>query len=230
MTPDRRLVAVPDPEGELLAVLGVLEEILLSLVPHPNDPKEWDPPDSPLGDGTALAAIQNVAAAVANAERSPAPQLITPDGGFELVTLRFVEVDGADIAVIAQALAALDRATLPAGDEFVGDSLRGYGRTDPSNFVTSAFRVHALLDLTPNNDTRTLADRLGAAAGRVVLEPSEYAAYERLTERVLRTFHKGDPLARFVYRGMSGWSEALDQPHEPDEQRQRSPRDFGLDL
>lgn len=36
---------------------------------------------------------------------------------------------------------------------------------------------------------------------RVVLTAAEYGSYQRVTERILATWHDGDPLERFLYRG-----------------------------
>ena len=49
-------------------------------------------------------------------------------------------------------------------------------------------------------------EQLLAAAGKVlhfpmVLGADEHRAYKAVTERILATWHAGDPLARFLYRG-----------------------------
>ncbi len=54
-------------------------------------------------------------------------------------------------------------------------------------------RLHALLD------------REDAAVGpteRVVLTPDEHAAYQRVTERFVATWHGNDRLERVLYRGV----------------------------
>ena len=203
MTPDPRLVAVPDIDGELLALLGALEEILISVGPFEDDPEDWHAPAS-LGDGRALEALRRVISELADAERSPAPQPLAPDGRFELVPVRFLTLDGPDLAVMAQAIAALGQATLPGADEFVADVLAEHaagGRQRPADLVAGAARAHGLLDLAADVDTVLLAGRLTGASGPVVLTAPELAAYERLTERVLAMFNPGDPFERFVYRG-----------------------------
>lgn len=204
MTPDPRLVAVPDTDGELLALLGALEEILISVDPFEDDPEDWHSPASPLGDGRALEALQRVISELADAERSPAPRPLAPDGRFELVPVRFLTLDGADLAVMAQAIAALGQATLPSAHEFVADVLAEHaagGRQRPADLVAGVARAHGLLDLVADVDTVLLAGRLTDASGPVILTPPELAAYERLTERVLAMFNPGDPFERFVYRG-----------------------------
>ncbi|MDP9388688.1 MAG: hypothetical protein M3Q48_12445 [Actinomycetota bacterium] len=198
------LVAVPDTDGELLALLGVLEQVLTSLGPFDDDPEDWRQLASPLGDCLALDALRQVISELAAAERSPAPQPVAPDGHFELVPLRFLTLDAADLVVIGEAVAALGRATLPGVDEFVAEVLAEYAsdrRQRPAELVAGAARAHGLLDLCANADTVLLAERLARGSDPVVLTPPELAAYERLTERVLAMFHAGDPLARFLYRG-----------------------------
>lgn len=202
MTPDRRLVAVPDTDGELVALLGVLEEILISLGPLEHE--DWHAPASPLGDGRALEALWRAICRLVEAERWPAPQPLAPDGRFELVPVRFLTLDGSDLAVMAQAIAALGQATLPGANEFVADVLAEHaarGRQRPGELVAGAAQAHGLLDLAADVDTVLLARRLAGASGPVVLTPPELAAYERLTKRVLAMFHPGDPLAPFLYRG-----------------------------
>jgi hypothetical protein len=204
MSAHPRLVAVPDTDGELLALLGVLEQVLTSLGPFDDDPEDSRPPASPLGDGLALDALRRVISGLATAERSPAPQPVAPDGRFELVPLRFLTLDAADLVVIAEAVAGLGRATLPGVDEFVAEVLAEYAsdrRQRPAELVAGAARAHGLLDLRANADTVLLAERLARGSGPIVLTPPELAAYERTTERVLAMFHGGDPLARFLYGG-----------------------------
>lgn len=156
MSGQPRLVSLPDTDGELLMLLGVLEDILISLIPLEDDPEDWSPPASPLGDGTALRALRRAISELAAAERTLATQPIAPDGRFELVPVRFLTLHGGDLAVVAEALAALGGATLPGGDEFVADVLaehaarRGQG---PAELLAGAARAHGLLDLSADADT-----------------------------------------------------------------------------
>ncbi|HZT66127.1 MAG TPA: hypothetical protein VFA11_10100 [Acidimicrobiales bacterium] len=205
-----RLVAVPDTEGELVYLLEGLEEVLLSLLPAEGDSDDWQPPGPPLGDGSALGALQRVGSEVRAAEREPVVQPLAPDGRFELVPLHFVRLDPADLATVGEALAELGRATLPGGDELVAEVLteRAAGGRHPGDrgqpvaqLVASYARAHGLLDLAPDEDTELLAGCLENRQGQVVLTGAEHDAYRRLTERALGMFHTGDPLARFLYRG-----------------------------
>lgn len=200
-----RLVAVPDTDEELTHILGRLEEVLLHLVPvEPGD----DPAPAGLGSA-ALKAVQDLRGAVLAADRGPTAQLYASNGSFELVPVRFVELDEADLAVTGEAVAALGLALLPTGDEFTHDVLKEFAGHDrgfvvqdrPEDLVASFARAHGLVDLAPDADTWTLAGRLAGETGRVVLTVDEEAAYKRLTDRALAMFHLNDPLARFMYRG-----------------------------
>jgi hypothetical protein len=43
---------------------------------------------------------------------------------------------------------------------------------------------------------------IGDQSERVVLGASAYAAYQRVTDRILATWHRGDRLAPFLYRSV----------------------------
>lgn len=200
--PPKSLVAIPDTDGELAAILGHLEDVLLAVQPYDAD----DEPVPDDLDPDALTAAQRVIAAVIATERTPATPLYAPDGRFELVPLRFVDLGPADLAALGRAVAALGRATLPAGDELLtqvlaqaADAQRHLHLT-PTAVVESFARAHGLLDLRPDADTELLAGLAGATSP-VVLTASQYEAYRRLISRVLGMFHAGDPLAPFLYGG-----------------------------
>jgi len=194
-----RLVAVPDTDGELTTSLGRLEEVLLQLQPY----EAGDDP-APLGLGeVALEALQRILGRVLAAERGPTPELIASGGTFELIPVRFVELDNGDLGAIGQTIAALGLALLPGGEEAAAEVLREFidDREQPSDLVASFARAHGLLDLAPDDDARLLAAVTEGKTGRVLLTVDEERAYKRLTDRVLAMFHLNDPLARFLYRG-----------------------------
>ena len=193
-----RLAAVPDTEGEVIWLLGRLEEVLLHLAPVDADD---EPPPLAVG-AAALEAVQNIGGAVAAAERRPTVQLFAPGGTFELVPLLFVDLDAADLAVVGAAVAALG-AALSAGHELIVDVLGCFADdpTAPEQLVAGFARTHGLLDLAADADTWALAGRLAGEGRPVVLNSAQQAAYERLTERAIALFHLNDPLARFLYRG-----------------------------
>ena len=90
------------------------------------------------------------------------------------------------------------------GHDIIGDVVRDHAsahRLTASELVSGCTRAHGLLDLAPDQDTGRLATRLEPGRGRVVLTNSDYAAYARLTDRLIAMFHPGDHLARFLYRG-----------------------------
>jgi hypothetical protein len=193
-----RLVAVPDTDGELAHHLGRLEEVLLQHQPY-ND--EDDPAPAGLGPD-ALEALRRILGAVLAAERTPAVQLLGAAGTFELIPLRVLDLDSGDLATDGQAIAALGQALLV--DELVSEVLREFsaGPHDaPTDLVASFARAHGILDLAPDDDTRTLAAIVAAGTSPVVLTSDQEGAYQRLTGRALAMFHLNDPLARYLYRG-----------------------------
>lgn len=201
MTSAERLVAVPDTDGELYALLSNLEEILIALLPG-EDEEPWG---LRALDGPARDAAGELVVAVARAERAEAAMPLAPDGLFELVPLRFVTIDETALADVGEALVTIGRALLPGGDLDIAEIVRSYAEhldAKPHELLADVARAHGLLDLAPDADTELLAGRLSAGGGRVVLTAAEMLAYQRLTERVLGMFHIGDPLARFMYRGL----------------------------
>jgi len=194
-----RLVAVPDTDEELTHHLGRLEEVLLQLQPY-----EPDEEPAPLGLGAdALAALQRMLGIVLAVERAATPELVASGGTFELIPLRFIELEDGDLAAVGEAIAALGLALLPGGDEMAADVLREFAERneEPSALVAAFARAHGLLDLAADDDTRRLAERMAGQTGRLLLTVEEEQAYKRLTERALAMFHLNDPLARFLYRG-----------------------------
>ena len=198
------LVAIPDTDGELVLWLERLEELLISLSPLAADPAAWEPPLPPIGDGAALTSLQALLGAVLAAEGAASRALIAPDGRFELIPLRFVTLDRADVARVAAAITALTRASARGGDETVADALADHAAADRLTIAAlfaGCARAHALLDLACTEDVTELADLIARSPGPIVLSACVYAAYRRLTDRHLAVFHPHDPLARFLYNG-----------------------------
>jgi hypothetical protein len=196
----RRLVAVPDTDEELVLLLGRLEEVLLALVPVESDD---EPPPISLG-AVAVAAVQNIRGAIVAAEHGPTAQLLGRGGTFELLPMRFVELDDVDLAALGAAVAALGMSLLPGGDEFTHELLAGFADDParPSELVAGFARAHGLVDLAADADTWTVAGRIAGETGRVVLSAAEETAYQRVTDRALNMFFLNDPLVRFLYRGV----------------------------
>ena len=195
-------IVIPDTDGELMLWLDRLEELLLSLTPHADDADPWAPPTAPLGSGTALAALQRLSIAVHQAERAGAPTLIAPDGRFELVPLLLLRVDPADVATLAQAIIILGQINVADGDEIITDVLadlaicHGLATRD---FIAGCSRALTVLNQGATDDTEALAAAIASAQGRIVLTPSQHAAYLRVTGEHIAVFHLNDPLAHFIY-------------------------------
>ena len=188
------VVVLPDTEGELTAVLGRLEELLLADLDGEDDEPIVDaPPD-------AAGAVGRLASYVGGAERAaPAVQPIAPDGRYELVPLHTVVIGRDDLQRILGAIARLPLASVDTLSGWFGDE------QETARFVASAQRLGALLGLPWDEDVGVLHGRLGGMGGRTpvraVLSEAEYAAYQRVSGRILETWHAGDTLAPFLYRG-----------------------------
>ncbi len=122
-----------------------------------------------------------------------------------LCVVRLGRDDRARIVGAVRELAATrTAASHPAIDEALSDYAG-----DPQaaeRLVAAAQRVAALLELVWDDDVDDLAARLdvgvpAAEPQRVVLTSQEYTAYLRVSERILASWHAGDPLGRFLYRG-----------------------------
>lgn len=204
------LVALPDSDGELARALGGLEELLLLLDLVDVDTQPLPPP---LADRHAAEAVGKLASYVAGVDRAgeserTSAQPVAPDGRYELVALYFARLGRDDHASIIGAIRQLATTRTSASHPALDEALSDYAG-DPEGaerLVAQAERVAALLELVWDDDVDMLCDRLGPDAtgvgsGRVVLTAEEYGAYLRVTERILASWHAGDPMERFVYRG-----------------------------
>ena len=188
------VVVLPDTEGELTAVLGRLEELLLADLDGEDDEPIVDaPPD-------AAGAVGRLASYVGGAERAaPAVQPVAPDGRYELIPLHTVVIGRDDLQRILDAIARLPLAS--------ADTLSGWfgGEQEAARFLASAQRLGALLGLPWDDDVGALQGRLGGVGGgtpvRAVLSEAEYDAHQRVSGRILETWHAGDSLAPFLYKG-----------------------------
>ncbi len=204
-----RTVAVPDTDGELTMWLDRLEELLISVTPLPGDPDDWEFPGPPFGDGAALDALGRLAAAVRTAEGRTAPVLVAPDARVELVPIRFLSVRPDDLAVVAQAVRALDHAATGHGDDLVASALADHAarhRLTGAELVDGFSRSQLLLAVPPSPDVSRPAALLTRSEDRVRLGEADAAAYERVTDQHLVAFYHHEPLARFLFRGGPGRS------------------------
>lgn len=193
------VVTLPHTDGELAHALGELEVLLLLLVPE--DPEDDVALPASLATPHGAHAVGRLASYVAETERQePAVQPIAPDGRFELVPLFFARLGRAH----------RDRLTAAVVDLVdIKDLVADYmdSREEAQQLLSRAQRLVALLHLPWDDDVARLHGLLDreeapiAPTERVVLTPDELAAYQRVTERILATWHANDPLERVLYRG-----------------------------
>lgn len=203
------LVVLPSGDGELTRALGDLEEVMLLVDLVQGD--EDKPLPAPLAEREAADAVGRLASYVATFDKAaeePAVQPIAPDGRYELVPLCVVRLGRDDRVRIIGAVRELAATRTAASHPAVDEALSDYAG-DPQaaeRLVATAQRVAALLELVWDDDVDDLAARLdvgvlAAEPQRVVLTGQEYTAYLRVSERILASWHAGDPLGRFLYRG-----------------------------
>ena len=206
------LVVFPHSGGELARVLAELEELLV-LVDLVDDGSR--PLPAPLVDHQAAESVGRLAgyvAAVDGADETDRCRIqpMAPDGRSELAPLYFVRLDRDDRAGILGAMHLLGATRTSVSHPALDEALSDY-TGDPEGaerLVARAERVGALLELKWDDDVDVLAARLAredACAGtdRVVLTTGEYDSYVRVTERIVDSWHAGDPLELSVYRGTS---------------------------
>jgi hypothetical protein len=113
--------------------------------------------------------------------------------------LSLVSIGRKDRSRILGAIAALPPASSETRRSRCG------GEQAAARLVVTAQRLGALLSLPWDDDVDVLHARLRLTAAdtpaRVVLSAEEYAAYERVSRRILATWHAGDTLAPFLYYG-----------------------------
>lgn len=204
------LVVVPHSDGELARALAELEELFV-LVDLVDDGAR--PLPAPLADHQAAEAARRLAGYVAcikgaDGNNRVGIQPVAPDGRSELVPLYFVRLDRDDHAAMLGAVHLLAATRTSVSHPALDEALSDY-TGDPEGverLVARAERVGALLELGWDDDVDLLAARLGGSAAgagtdRVVLTTEEYGAYVRVTERIVGSWHAGDPLELFLYRG-----------------------------
>jgi hypothetical protein len=196
-----RTVVVPDLDGELLATLGQLEELLLML---PGD-EDGDELPEPFAHDEALGAIRRIRAALRPTQRlvddaARPGRLLAPDGRYEHIPLTPVELDEGDLSLLGSTARALGAA---ARFSVLGETLDDAAAIDPHKtpaaLVEGLARLHGVLDLELTDDARALLPKLRAGViGEVVLTPTEDAAYNRTVDRINTTW-SGSALDRWAY-------------------------------
>lgn len=202
---DHLLVVLPYDDGDVGHVLGQLEELLLAVGDTDLD---GQPLPAPFAGREACDAVGRLASYVAAMQGDDPPtQPLGADGRHELVPLLFVILGRQDRAHILGAVTQLAAATSTGRGQLY--ELLDWSGDDQAHavaVVATAQRLAALLETPSDDDTDVLNARLGrlclnGPTERIVLNAGELAAYERVTDRILATWHGNDPLERFVYRG-----------------------------
>jgi hypothetical protein len=193
-----RRFLLPELDGEIFALTGPLEELLLALA----DGAEEEPALPAALHQPAADALGHLRVAIRNA---PIAHLYAPDGHYEHEPLAVVTVDNETITLFEAAVAELSAALQPGGRPDVAEFLDDWAderHTTVEAIVALASRVHQLCHLSSGSDHDLLAPQLEAASAggeRTVLSHQQEAAYRRLRERFVAVWHDGDPLARWMY-------------------------------
>ncbi|MFI7455440.1 hypothetical protein ACIBQX_48835 [Nonomuraea sp. NPDC049714] len=208
MTSTLRTVLLPDLDIDLTHAMTELEELLLTYGGWEEDGGvEAGELPAPLAAGAALNALRRVWDAIAPTQGERATKagrtgrLLASDGRYEFVPLRLVDVEAADVDILAAAARVL-------GDPSASDAVRegleeGRASMPAGELVMRAAQLAGLLDLADTDDTELLRERLAAAgpADDVVLTETEEQAYRRTVDRVNGMWTLGDPVERFRYDG-----------------------------
>ncbi len=119
--PGQRTVLVVDLDGEPLAPLRALEEILLCLGTWEDDDQknpgtDTEPLPAPLADRAALAAVQRLLTALAPTQSrgSGRGRLLAPDGRYEHAPITALTLPAAGINLLSATAAALGHPGLDA--------------------------------------------------------------------------------------------------------------------
>jgi hypothetical protein len=204
-TAGQRTVLVVDLDGEPLAPLRALEEILLCLGTWEDDDRHHPGTDTdplrvpaPLADRVALAAVQQLFTALAPTQsRGPERgRLLAPDGRYEHAPLTALTLPAA-----ALGHPGLDPDIGELVDAYADQLTGGYRRTDRTELVSLLARLAGLLDLSPTDDTRLLTARLRATPPGTdcVLSDAEEAAHARTADRMNHLRARGSGIDRYLY-------------------------------
>lgn len=208
-------VLVVDLDGEPLAPLRALEEILLCLGTWEDDDRR-DPGTgteplrvpAPLAGRVALAAVQRLLTALAPTQsREPGfGRLLAPDSRYEHAPMTALTLPAADIDLLAATAATLGHPRLDADiadlvSTFAAQLASCSRRTDRTELVSLLARLAGLLDLAPTDDTRLLTARLRAIppGADCVLSDAEEAAHARTADRMNHMWAHGSGIDRYLY-------------------------------
>jgi hypothetical protein len=211
--PATTLTLVPDDEDFWTLLERGEEPLLLQLAGAEDDEQDSDRPyrlPAPIADRVALGAYNRVQRVLAERRRQPRGRLLDTDGTYEHLPLLLVELSAEDLDVLDAAVQALNRALIAGQEpdlaELLADIAGAWGawkttKMTAEELVGDFGRVLAALTLSPDDDTRRLADRLAAAApsADVVLTVAEEAAYQRVASRLNLVLAAASPIDRFKY-------------------------------
>ena len=211
MTPTRRrVVAVPDLDGELLRPLVAAEEVLLALAAREDGEVGTEPlPEplpEPLAHGRALSAVRRLYAALQPTqglfERQPQRgRMLAPERRYEHLPVTFVQVDDADLQAVSSAASTLGAPS--AGPDLVGtaeEMAQAHGMSR-AELVQALARTAGVLDLEWAPEMQLLHTRLGEATpgADVVLNEAEEAAYQATADRLNGMWALGSDVDRILY-------------------------------
>lgn len=227
----RRCVVIDVGDGSLLADLIRLEELLLTLRRWEQDAAGpdgdgWTPPGVLAGDRPAATVgrlYRVLRPTQTRTEHGPGvgqrrevapggPRWYAADGRYELAAVSFVDVDVADVELLAAVAAELGR---PGGDPDVAEAIAEQERDLPHThdtrqrerrgLVVTAARIAGLLDLEPATGPTPDAELLhtaqadaGEDAEHVVLTVEQEQAYHRVVDRFTALATLSDPLTRWA--------------------------------
>jgi hypothetical protein len=208
-------VLVVDLDGEPLAPLRALEEILLRLGTWEDDDRrdpgtDTEPLRVPaqLTGRDALATVQRLLTALAPTQsRGPGcGRVLAPDSRYEHAPLTAITLPAADIDLLSATAAALGHSRL---DPDIADLVSTFAeqlascsrRTDRTELVSLLARLAGLLDLALTDDTRLLTARLRVTPPGTdcVLSEAEEAAYARTGVRMNHKWANGSGIDRYLY-------------------------------
>jgi hypothetical protein len=204
-----RRVLVPDLEDEITAALIALEETLLQIGGYEDDSTAQGDDSGlgyPLASRAALEAVRSLwdALAPSQGERARKACLGTvyaPDGRYEHLPLRLVDVAVADLEVLAATAKAFAAPTDPYG--VVADIVTGFGRDQlhGEDLVMRTAQLAGVLDLQADDDSRALEQALAATGPTcdLTFTAELEQAYGAFVDRFNHMWTLADPLARWQY-------------------------------
>lgn len=212
MTAPARLI--PDLDDEITTALAHVEELLLEVAAWEDEDPETQWP-APLAGGEALDAVRRLWDSIAPVQGKGATEagltgeLRAPDGRYEHVPLRLIDVDAADVDRLAEAAKIFGAPSAPhhvatvlehTAAALYGDLLWPTGDSPQPRLVMTIAKLAGLLDLHPDDDTALLTRIItGQRDNTITLTPDAEAAYQRFSRRANAMWALSDPLRLYEY-------------------------------